>query len=623
MKLFKRALTLTILAIFTMYSHAQSIDEIKKNSNYIWGEGNGTTMSDAEGEALRQMSVQISVSVYNSSYDEESNDNSVQKAVLQSVSSAKFTNVQMRVLEEEPNAKVFCFMPRSEVKKMFEKRANHIANMVDAGKTAESRMMIDEALRNYYWALVLAKTTPEPVEIEFNDKKGEATSLLPIKIKSVLAMINASVDEIQDGKNLILGFTYNGKPVSSLNFKYNDGQSIVGPIVARDGIGEASMASIPADGKLHLTYELRFRNEVDPTDSDIAGAFNAGILPNINSSVAIAIKNNSKKKAAAPVLASAEMLAAQPTNDKRSIAMQNADNTDDLQQAVLAVEAAISSNNPKSAFNYFTPEGYTLFANLMAKNGKVTLVGKAQSHNFIIADGYIIGRATNIKRQFRNGKAFMEKLVYRFNPESRKIESVAFALTQRAENDIMNAAASWPEVSRWAILNFMEDYQTAFALKRTDYINSIFSDDALIITGTILKKLNNAERAFDRSKSLDLGGPKDIAYSQLSKTEYIDRLRKIFSTREYVHLQFEDNVTRMIDLPAINGINKGAAFGIEIKQRYESTGYSDDGYLTMVFDTRGKLPIIHVRLWQPDKNNMMSLQEFISRFNKQQSKIKL
>lgn len=616
MKLFKRALTLAILVIFTMYSHAQSIDEIKKNSNYIWGEGNGTTMSDAEGEALRQMSVQISVSVYNSSYDEESNDNSVQKAVLQSVSSAKFTNVQMRVLEEEPNAKVFCFMSRSEVKKMFEKRANHIVNMVDAGKTAESRMMIDEALRNYYWALVLAKTTPEPVEIEFNDKKGEATSLLPIKIKSVLAMINASVDEIQDGKNLILGFTYNGKPVSSLNFKYNDGQSIVGPIVARDGIGEASMASIPADGKLHLTYELRFRNEVDPTDSDIAGAFNAGILPNINSSVAIAIKNNSKKKAAAPVLASAEILAAQPTNDKRSIAMQNADNTDDLQKAVLAVEAAISSNNPKSAFNYFTPEGYTLFANLMAKNGKVTLVGKAQSHNFIIADGYIIGRATNIKRQFRNGKAFMEKLVYRFNPESRKIESVAFALTQRAENDIMNAAASWPEVSRWAILNFMEDYQTAFALKRTDYINSIFSDDALIITGTILKKLDNAERVFDRSKSLDLGGPKGIAYSQLSKTEYIDRLRKIFSTREYVHLQFEDNVTRMIDLPAINGINKGAAFGIEIKQRYESTGYSDDGYLTMVFDTRGKLPIIHVRLWQPDKNNMMSLQEFISRFNK-------
>lgn len=89
MKLFKRALTLTILAIFTMYSHAQSIDEIKKNSNYIWGEGNGTTMSDAEGEALRQMSVQISVSVYNSSYDEEQR----QQRAESSASIGKFSKV--------------------------------------------------------------------------------------------------------------------------------------------------------------------------------------------------------------------------------------------------------------------------------------------------------------------------------------------------------------------------------------------------------------------------------------------------------------------------------------------------------------------------------------------------
>ena len=51
--------------------------------------------------------------------------------------------------------------------------------------------------------LGFSKDDTEPVEIEFNDKKGEATSLLPIKIKSVLAMINTSVDEIQDGKNQI------------------------------------------------------------------------------------------------------------------------------------------------------------------------------------------------------------------------------------------------------------------------------------------------------------------------------------------------------------------------------------------------------------------------------------
>ncbi len=618
MKLFKRAIALAFLALFALYCSAQSIEEIKKNSsNYVFGEGHGVTMNEAEEEALRQMSKQIYVSVVISTYDKEDNDKVVQNAVLQTVSAVKLTNVSMRVLSEEPNAKIFCYMTRKDVDKMFEKRSNHITDMVEAGKTAESRMMIDEALRNYYWALVLAKTNPKDVKIEFNGKEGYATSLLPIKIKSMLSMINATVTDIEEGRNLLLQFTYNGKKISSLSFKYNDGQSIVGPIVAHDGLGEASMATMPANGKLQLTYEIRFRNEVDPTDSDIAGAFNAGLLPFIDSSVAIAIKG--KKKKAAPQTQSineTEMIAAQPTIEKKAIEMQAANNIDDLQKAVLAVEAAIATNNPKAAFNLFTPEGYKLFSNLMEKNGKVTLVGKTQSHNFIIADGYVIGKSTNIKRQFHNGKTFMEKLVYRFNPETRKIESVAFALTQRAENDIMNAAASWPEVSRWAILNFMEDYQTAFALKRIDYISSIFSDDALIITGTMLKKATSAEIMFDHNKAIDLGGPKNITYTRHTKEEYIDRLRNIFGCREYVHLQFEDNVTKMINLPAINGINKGAAFGIEIKQRYESTGYSDDGYLTMVFDTRGKLPIIHVRLWQPDKNNMMSLQEFISRFNK-------
>ena len=112
MKLFKRALTLTILAIFTMYSHAQSIDEIKKNSNYIWGEGNGTTMSDAEGEALRQMSVQISVSVYNSSYDEESNDNSVQKAVLQVQQSSLMYRCAYWRKNQTPKSSASCHVAR-------------------------------------------------------------------------------------------------------------------------------------------------------------------------------------------------------------------------------------------------------------------------------------------------------------------------------------------------------------------------------------------------------------------------------------------------------------------------------------------------------------------------------
>ena len=502
---------------------------------------------------------------------------------------------------------------------MFDRRERHIKDLVETGKIAESRMQIDEALRNYYWALVLAQSNPKPVDIAFDNRIGAATSMLNLKIRSMLAMIHAQVTEL-DGKNAFLSFTYDDKKVSTLQFKYNDGQSIVGPVVARDGSGEANLVSIPGDGKLNISYEIRFREEVDPTDMDIAGAFNSGTLPFIDSSVAVPFrkKDGKSKKRATGKQAETDlpnMIAAQPSIEKTPITTQEANSTEDLYKTVLDVEKAIASKNPKSAYSHFTPEGYQLFATLMEKGGDVSISGRPD-YKFILADGYIIGKSTQIKRRFRNGKVFMDKLVYRFDPHSRKIESVAFALTQRAENDIMNAAASWPEVSRWAILNFMEDYQTAFALKRLDYISSIFSDDALIITGTVLKKTPHPEKMFDSNKAIHFGGPKDIAYSKFTKQEYINRLKKIFDCREYVHLLFEDNVTKLIDLPAIDGINTGAAFGIEIKQRYESTGYSDDGYLTMVFDTRGKQPVIHVRLWQPDKNGMISLQEFISRFKK-------
>lgn len=39
----------------------------------------------------------------------------------------------------------------------------------------------------------------------------------------------------------------------------------------------------------------------------------------------------------------------------------------------------------------------------------------------------------------------------------------------------------------------MEDYQTAYLLQRIDYLDKIFSDDAIIITGTMLKTAPKAQ----------------------------------------------------------------------------------------------------------------------------------
>lgn len=60
-------------------------------------------------------------------------------------------------------------------------------------------------------------------------------------------------------------------------------------------------------------------------------------------------------------------------------------------------------------------------------------------------------------------------------------------MTDIAEKDIIKKS-EWPSDSRMTLINFLEDYQTAYALKRLDYLTKIYSDDVLIIVGHVVKR---------------------------------------------------------------------------------------------------------------------------------------
>lgn len=613
---------ISIIFYFSLFIYnsvsAQSVNEIKNDKNYVWGEGSGSTSNAAEREAMAQMSRSISAVISDKREDINSNTESYQSSVLKCLTFIRLQNIQNIILSEEPNAKVFCYMHRSEVQRIFDAREQRIKDMVKAGKVCESRLQIDDALRNYYWALLLSYFNPNPITIDFGETEGQSVSLLETKINSMLKLLRGEIiDGNIEGSNAIarVFFTYNGKTVSSLQFKYNDGQSIVGPVLVKDGIGEVDMVSIPSSKKINITYEYKFRNEVKPMDGDLVGTYSVGGLPQFQASDVLQF--NLKKTEIKPVKnkntsgTSAVELAAQPTKEKTPITFSMVSDFAAYEKAMNTVEEAIRTHNPKLAYNDFTPKGYEMFDTLLSKTGYVTLVGNSE-HQFVKADDQILGRHTRIKIKFRNGKSFVENVVYRFNSDA-KIESIAFALTKQAENDIMDAAASWPEISRWAILGFMEDYQTAFALKRIDYIQELFSDHAVIVTGTVLKKKDADIHSSDMQKMVDLKTKgKGVMYSRYSKSEYINKLKSIFDSREFVHLAFEDNRSVQISLPSV--YSAGAAFGIEIKQRYTSPVYSDEGYLTLLFDTTTEPKTIHARLWQPDKIEGISLGEFINLF---------
>ena len=606
--------------------HAQSISDIKNSPEYVWGEGTASTTEAAEQEALAQMSRSISVTIYNKTAKSESNGENVQERVLQSVSSTRLQNVQIRILEEEPNAKVFCFMHRNEVEKMFAIREERIRSLIDTGRKAEKRLQIDEAIRNYYWALVLAKTMPNDVTIELYEDKGSCLTLLPIKIKSIFNLINIKVENVIQEPSRTIGhlrFKYGNRNAATLQFSYFDGQMNMGPVVVRDGFAEIELQPNAPIDNVKLRFETRFKNEAENLDQELRAAFASKHLPIIKeANIAISLldtaqknkKSNSKKKNPEnPVAAAENTMKPEPVADRQRVEMSTAPNPNDFMQSVQTVEKAISERNAVIAKNCFTAGGYLMFDALLNRTGKVSLTGQSK-YEFVNANNQILARFCKIKIAFQNGRTFMENLVMRFNPQTKKIESVALALTQKAEDDIFNAAAkNWPEVSRYTILNFMEDYQTAYALKRLDYLEKIFSENALIITGTVLTPSTPKTPHPLEGTRLSIGNNKNVVYTKLTKEQFIKRLKMHFDSREYIHLRFEDNSSHSINTQG--QFPRGTVFGIQIKQIYDSPSYSDKGYLTLMLNLAEALPSIEVRLWQPLEDKPVDLDGFFSNEN--------
>ena len=53
--------------------------------------------------------------------------------------------------------------------------------------------------------------------------------------------------------------------------------------------------------------------------------------------------------------------------------------------------------------------------------------------------------------------------------------------------------------------------------------------------------------------------------------------------------------------------NAQNVYGVEMRQSYASTSYSDEGYLFLLIDFNERDPLIYVRAWQPNEWDESSL----------------
>ena len=137
---------------------------------------------------------------------------------------------------------------------------------------------------------------------------------------------------------------------------------------------------------------------------------------------------------------------------------------------------------------------------------------------------------------------------------------------------------------RQLILDYVEQFRTAYNQKNINFLNQVFSDDALIITGKVITT-KHAE-GFTSQK---------IQYNKQSKDQYIRNLRGVFARNSYIKVTFDEiEVMR-------HPVNPNF-YGVTLLQGWTSGRYHDDGYLFLLWDfTNENAPQIHVRTWQPDK----------------------
>jgi len=137
---------------------------------------------------------------------------------------------------------------------------------------------------------------------------------------------------------------------------------------------------------------------------------------------------------------------------------------------------------------------------------------------------------------------------------------------------------------RMMILDYVEHFRTSYNQKDLKFLRQVFSDDALIITGKVIKV---------RKSEVTPSGNK-VVYTTQTKQQYLDNLSRAFKSNSYIKVAF-DNVV-IVEHPTIKGI-----YGVTVHQRWNSSRYSDEGYVFMVWDFRNPdAPQIHVRTWQPD-----------------------
>ncbi len=595
-----RLLALWAMALTLSSAYSQSWEEVvADNKTYLSGEGWGATVEEADQQALAALISKISVIVSNdfSITEDERVTNgkldasSYTNSKLQTYSSATLTNTERVVIDNNPDqAHIGRFVKRSELSKIFEGRIRTIKEYIRLGMLAEEARKIDDALRNYYWAYSLLKSVQHPATFTYtSEQSGKEISpltWLPQRLTDLMKDLEVTVTG-NDNTNVDLMFTYKGQPVSTLDFTYFDGRNWSNICSVKDGRGtmEFTKGMIPENVQINYEYAYRGQAHINQEMQSVLSVVKGQAIRASRTNVQVGKPRSSKVD-----------VAVVPEKVQKSDSLLAVKDEAVYRQMLNQVLGAVRKRDYDSVKQLFSNDGWDMFTRLV-NYGNARILN-AKDCTFSQLRDNVIARSIQMSFSFKRGlrKEFVEDVVFTFDKDN-KIDCIAFGLDSKAKQDIMQRGA-WTPIARHTIMQFLENYKTAYALGRIDYLRTIFDDDAVIIVGHVAKRMVADNKVGDRPTSYH--NEKYVKMTQYSKDQYMKNLEACFHSNEFVNIRFANNDVRKA--------KEGEEYGIQIKQDYYSTNYGDQGYLYLQvnLDEPDK-PVIKVRTWQPEPDPEVGL----------------
>jgi len=553
------------------------IEELKMEMDNIWAEGIGESVFEADKKSKEIINNKVRKLFLNQLSEEYLARNSISSLVIEQYQNQNITELQpyiaRKAYHEKNKQHVLRFIPDAELEKFLEAKKDRIYTFYRSGNKAESINKIGDALKYYYWAYILALAHPEQETIYLNESNSiPAATFLTQKIEKILSDVSYAITDsvmANDMQRFKIVFDYKEKIVQNIDFRYWNGVAWTNINCINNGIGliEIYPEYNRNDLKIDIEYKYENKAKFDKTLQKFVKILNYNRFNTLCSA--------------------SETPIAYLTDVAQPELNFTVENPEEYQGIVNKLIEKVQNKDKTYDPELFTREGYEIYKKLLLYCNASFFINE---NNYAVAgfadQKYIRGIPVKFNTQ-NNDVDFVEKLSFRLDTANR-INNISFTLSDIATSDILSQAR-WPNKSKWQIIDFLENYKTAYALKRYDYIDKIFSNNALIIVG---QKVEEAK--FADSQSYSLTGDK-YKFTRLTKEQYMYRIRRVFKKNEFINIQFEDNIVKKRD-------NKSEIYGINIKQNYFSSTYADQGYLFLMVDMADTSnPIIHVRAWQPEK----------------------